>query len=85
MKGSGMGGTAQRRILIRCNNQRTYSFSAFSLIHNKEEYNKAYNEERLNQVKLMMNMIFKKHKETLKRGAKFYVPIKALMLRSKLV
>jgi hypothetical protein len=33
----------------------------------------------------MMNMIFKKHKETLKRGAKFYVPIKALMLRSKLV
>ena len=55
------------------------------MIQTKEEYNKVFNEERLNQVKLMMNMIFKKHKETLRRGAKFYVPIKALMYRSKLV
>ncbi len=46
---------------------------------------KFFNEERLNQVKIMMNMIFKKHKETLRRGAKFYVPIKTMMYRCKIV
>lgn len=51
----------------------------------KEEYSKYCNEERLNQVKVIMNMIFRRHKETVRRGVKFYVPIRALMFKSKLV
>ena len=33
---------------------------------------------------MLMNSIFAKNKETVRRGIKFYVPIKVLMLRAKL-
>lgn len=51
----------------------------------KEEYAKYSNEERLSQVKLIMNQIFRKHKETVKRGIKFNVPLRSFMQRCKIV
>jgi hypothetical protein len=56
-----------------------------NLILSKDDSDKAFKDERLNQIKLIMNQIFKKHKETMKRGAKFSVPIKAMMHRCKIV
>ena len=32
-----------------------------------------------------MNQVFRKHKETMRRGIKFNVPIRALMMRCKIV
>ena len=73
-----------KRITMVCSNQRKYSFSVNHMTNFKEDFNKVFAEDRVNQVKLIMNQIFRKHKETMKRGVKFYVPIKALLLRVKL-
>ena len=54
------------------------------MIQGKDDYAKFASEERVLQIKMLFNQVFKKHKETLRRGVKFYVPIKVLMQRSKL-
>jgi hypothetical protein len=51
----------------------------------KDDVHKMFNEERLNQVKIIMNMLFKKHKETARRSIKFYVPMRAIFNRHKIV
>ena len=51
----------------------------------KDDVHKMFNEERLNQVKIIMNMLFKKHKETARRSIKFYVPMRAIFNRLKIV
>jgi hypothetical protein len=50
----------------------------------QEDYQKHMADERLNQVKILMNSHFRSHKDTVRRGVKFYVPIKALVFRAKL-
>jgi hypothetical protein len=50
----------------------------------KEEFAKFTAEERLSQIKILMNQLFRKHKETVRRGVRFYVPMKALISRAKI-
>ena len=72
-----------KKIVIKGSNQKVYAFT-INIIQGKEDYSKYCSEERVLQIKMIMNQVFKKHKETLRRGIKFYVPIKVLMFRSKM-
>lgn len=79
------GALMSKRITMVCSNQRKYSFSVTQQTNFKDDFAKALSDDRVSQLKLIMNMIFRRHKETMKRGVKFYVPIKALLFRVKLV
>jgi hypothetical protein len=73
-------GLNQRKIIFKGSNSKTYPFTASPATG----YAGFCSEERATQLKVLMNMIFQRHKETLRRGVKFYVPSKLIMYLSKL-
>eukprot|EP00347_Sterkiella_histriomuscorum_P010775 403374964 len=76
-------GVTTKKIVIKGSNQRAYGFT-ISFVSNKEECLKHFQDERVLQIKMIMNQIFQKHKESIRRGLKFSVPIKCLLQRCKL-
>lgn len=75
-------GLSQRKIVFKGSNGKNYPFSASPA--NERSHLCGLSEERVIQLKVLMNMIFQRHKETLRRGAKFCVPSKFLWIISKL-
>ena len=73
-------GLNQRKVVFKGNNSKCYPFSASPAT----DYARICSEERATQLKVLMNMIFQRHKETLRRGVKFCVPSKLIMYLSKL-
>lgn len=73
-------GLNQRKIIFKGSNSKNYPFTASPATG----YAGFCSEERATQLKVLMNMIFQRHKETLRRGVKFYVPSKLIMYLSKL-
>jgi hypothetical protein len=75
-------GLNQRKIVFKGSNSKSYPFTASPATG--ATYACFCSEERATQLKVLMNMIFQRHKETLRRGVKFYVPSKLIMYLSKL-
>ena len=73
-------GLNQRKIVFKGNNSKSYPFTASPA----KCYQTFQTEEKVTQLKVLMNMIFQRHKETLRRGVKFYVTSKLIMYLSKL-
>lgn len=73
-------GLNHRKVVFKGNNSKGYPFSASPAT----DYAKICSEERATQLKVLMNMIFQRHKETLRRGVKFCVPSKLIMYLSKI-
>ena len=73
-------GLSQRKVVFKGSNSKNYPFSASPAT----DYARFCSEERATQLKVLLNMIFQRHKETLRRGVKFYVPSKLIMYLSKL-
>jgi hypothetical protein len=73
-------GLNHRKVVFKGNNSKGYPFSASPAT----DYARICSEERATQLKVLMNMIFQRHKETLRRGVKFCVPSKLIMYLSKL-
>lgn len=76
-------GVTTKKLVIKGSNQKVYAF-VINFVTSKDDYQKHCSDERVMQIKMLMNNIFAKNKETVRRGIKFYVPIKVLMLRAKL-
>lgn len=73
-------GLNQRKVIFKGSNSKSYPYSASPAT----DYSRFCSEERATQLKVLMNMIFQRHKETHRRGIKFYVPSKLIMYLSKL-
>lgn len=58
--------------------------NAVYLKSNGKEYDNFCSEERVTQLKVISNMIFSKHKESMRRGIKFYAAPKILLPGIKL-
>lgn len=78
-----------KRVQFRCSNARTmaYVFSNKWMmdVEKKEaKYDSFVNAERVNQLKLVINMIFQRNKESMRRGVKFDVMPRTLLAGCKM-
>ena len=73
-------GLTFRKLVFKGSNQKNYPFST----SRADADVRICSEERATQLKVLMNMIFQRHKETLRRGVKFCVPSKLVMWFSRL-
>lgn len=80
-------GVDQKKVHFKCNNGRIYAFVVSSISKLKtmaKELLKFHSDERLIQLKVISNLLFLRHKESARRGIKFYVAPKLLLPFSKL-
>lgn len=71
-------GINSKKIAIKGSNSKIYAF-VMNAIQSTNDYSKFCSEERVVQLKMIMNQIFSRQKETWRRGIKFYTPIKVVM------
>lgn len=73
-------GTGDKKLQFRCNNGKVLAYT-FSAIGPKVQdcYAKNMSEERVNQLKILMNIMFTRHKESMRRGVKLHVAPRTLL------
>ena len=74
----------EKRLQFKCNNSKSYAFSVIQLLSLKD-YEDYCSDERVTQLKVISNMIFNKHKESIRRGVKFHATQQVLFQGFKMM
>ena len=77
----------EKKIEFKCNDGKSYAFAIlpFNSVKPENQFEKFLSDERATQLKVIINMMFDKHKESKRRGLKLYAAPKILVMGVRLV
>jgi len=76
-------GQKEKKIKFMCTNNKSYHFSLG--LYTAKDYSTFLSHERVTQLKVVTNMLLKRHKESARRGIKYYAAPQVLFASCKLV